>query len=258
MSTVVNFNPSGGISQGLTRVTLRVVDAISGVEVVTPYNIAYTVDGSAPSIGGNGTTRRAPVLNIPLSAPTTIKAIGQTVDTLTTTPQAAQYYDVRTVFAKLTVPTVDPTVSNYTLQIVNGDLVRSVRGQYGVVYGVDKTKQDVREVLVVENVPNSRPAGDRVLPNWGSALNRFLGQALPSPDTPDGIATDIQTSILNAVTTLKNLQTDTHVPLDEQIDQIVSLLVQAVNPTDYKFSITVQTVAGRQISDTQIIRIVGN
>src|SRR5881396_1045607 len=126
-----------------------------------PFEILFTTDGSIPSDTNSHTViRHSPVKNLPIDKPTMLKVFARSLNPVVqTTDILLQFYDLLELTARNTINTVDPSVRNYTLKIdESGDLVRTSPGQYDVVFGIDKTKQDVRESILVENVPTGRPA----------------------------------------------------------------------------------------------------
>lgn len=251
----VQPTPVAGISKDFVRVGLSVIDDSTGLPPSGVYIIYYTVDGSLPTIGGATTVARvSPIHVIAVTQSTTIKAFAQRTDAGITTGLITQYYQIVSSNAHREARTVSPDVARYTLQINNGDILRSTSGQYGVVYGAEKAKQDIREVILVEDVPVTKSSGNRTMPRFGSALNRIIGQALPSVDSPDFVAGDIQTSIFQALSTLQTLQQNAKVPSSEQIKDIVSVIVTPQSPTDYTYQIVVEMASGEQVSDTRIIR----
>lgn len=255
MAIIVKPNPAAGTFEDFVRVGLQVIDDSTGLPPTGVYIVYYTIDGSLPQIGGSTTTaRRSPVATIPLMHSTTIKAFAQRTDAGVTTPIIVQYYNIASFDAQRTARTVSSDVTRYTMQVRNGDFVRTSRGQYGVVFGLDKVKQDIREVVLVEDVPNRAPIGNRTLPRFGSALNRLIGQAGISNDSTESVAGEIQTSLFQALTVLQALQTQSQVPGDEQIKDIVSIVVTPNSPTDYLYQIVVETLTGRQVSDTGTLK----
>jgi len=213
-----------------------------------PFEILYTIDGSIPSDSNPNTViRRSPVKNLPIDKPTMLKVFARSLNpSVQTTDILLQFYDLLELTARNTINTVDPSVRNYTLKIdESGDLVRTSPGQYDVVFGIDKTKQDVRESILVENVAQGSPVGDRTLPTFGSALNRVFGQSFPIGFA----ASEIQTSLFDAMNTLMALQKAERVPTNEQIRRIVSISVTPIDPTTFKYRVIVETVSGDVLAD---------
>lgn len=237
------------------RVDLTASDDGTSPVASPPYEIVYTVDGSAPTVDVNGhplgtsKKRRSPIRQIPFDGPTTLKFFARTTDGLHTTLTQNVFLDIQSVTARNEIHTAAPDVSNYTMQVLNGDIVPSGNGIYDIVSGVGKTKQDIREVILVENVPTNSLPGTRTLPRFGSALPRILGQSLPV-----GFAQgQIQTTVFEALTFLAELQRTEQVPSDEQIDSILSIHVQALTPTAFRYTFQVRTVSGKTVSDAGII-----
>lgn len=288
---IVSATPPGGSFIEFLRVDIVAVDDGNSPVTVGPYEIIYTTDGTLPRNGDqwdDGTTynaddvvqhnivlwvsnttntdsepkagnadwtalsskkRRSPIKQLPIDGPKTLKFFARTTDGLTTTEITSVFFDVTELTAKNEIHTAPETVRNYTLKVENGDIQLTSGGLYDIVYGIDKTKQDVREVILVENIAPNAAIGNRVLPQFGSALNRILGQALPAGFTRGRV----QTSIFEALTFLTEIQREEAVPADEQIKQILSVNVQPLDPTTYKYQFSVETVSGLKVTDTGII-----
>lgn len=248
----VSVSPPAGRFTEFLRVDIRASDDGVAPVSVGPFEILFTLDGSVPS-GTNPATkvRRSPILRLPLDGPTTIKFFARAVG-LPSTATAIQiaFYDVIELVPVGAIRTAPVGVFNYTLKVdETGDLTRTGDGKYGIVFGVDKASQDIREVVLVENVPPGSAIGDRTMPSFGSALNRILGQ-----DFPLGVAVnDIRSTIFDALTTLIELQRSERVPSDEQIRRILDVAVAPVDPTTFKYRFSVETVAGRKPVETGTI-----
>jgi hypothetical protein len=161
----------------------------------------------------------------------------------TTTDITTEYYDIIELTARNTVAIVPPAVTNYTLQVENGDLVKTDEGYYSVVYGKDKTSQDIREVILVEDVPKGVIDNSRMLPRFGSELNRILGRSYPVGFA----ANSLKISIFRALTNLMALQRLSRAPTNEQIRRIVSVDVipqSEGEATRFSYHFVVQTVSG--------------
>jgi hypothetical protein len=251
----VKASPRGGQFIEFLRIDITAFDDGVSPVVGPPFEILYTTDGSVPSDTNPSTKiRRSPITQLPINGPTTLKFFARNLSppTTFTTSIVIEFYDVLELTARNEVPTVGPSIRNYTLTINDiGDLVRTSPGQYDVVFGIEKTKQDIRESILVENVPQNAPIGDRTLPKFGSALNRILGQSLPV----DFAANEIQASIFDALTTLMNLQQDERVPSDEQIRRIISVTVVPLDPTSFRYYFMVETVSGQKVSDSGTILV---
>lgn len=256
----VQATPTGTRLNEFVRITLVAQDTNPGT-----LEIHYTLDGSVPDTFGSGTIiRRSSYLslspgfstiefsakNIPLSQPTTVKFLARNITTLEITPVSIEFYDIIELTAVQEIRSVPEDVKNYTLKITNGDLARTTNGLFDIVFGIDKTAQDVREVISVENVPEGTAIGNRILPNWGSGLNRIFGSALPAVFT----ASLIQTEIYKALAELMRLQRIEAVPSDERIRDIVRVIVVPMNETDYSYDFEVTTSSGRVVNESGLIR----
>ena len=227
-------------------------DGTTNPPTVPPYEILYTTDGSIPSGTNSATiTRRAPIKQLPIRSPVTLKFFARSIITpIETTAIQVEFYDIIELTARLAIPTVPENVRNYTLKISDtGDLVRDGGGQYAVVSGPDKTKQDIREIVLVEDVAQNDSIGNRTLPRFGSALNRLLGKSFPM-----GFVTgEIHSSLFKALSTLIELQRAERVPFNEQIRRIVSINVTPKDETSFRYHFVVGTLGGESVSDTGTI-----
>jgi hypothetical protein len=252
---VVVATPPGGQFIEFVRTTIVASDDGNVPIIVGPFEIVYTTDGTAPRVDINGVPldtakkRRSPIRNLPIDHPTTLKFFARTTDGVTTTAVSSVFFDVQEVTAKNEIHTVAPGIRNYTLAVVDGDIQRDSGGLYTVVSGVDKTKQDIREVILVENIGPNAPIGNRTLPQFGSALSRLLGAALP----PGYVRGEIQTSVFEALTFLSELQREENVPADEQIRRILNIHVSPIDPTSFRYTFSVETVSGLRVTDTGTI-----
>jgi hypothetical protein len=241
----VSVSPPAGQFQEFVRVDLRASDNGSFPTVTGPFEILFTTDGSVPSDSNPATKiRRSPILRLPLDRPTTLKFFARVVASPSTaTAIQIGFFDIIALVPVGSIKTAPVGVTNYTLEIdENGDITRTGDGRYGVVFGVDKTGQDIREIILVENVDTGQPIGNRTSPSFGSALNRLLGQ-----DFPIGVAiNDIRSTIFDALSTLIDLQRAQRVPSDEQIRRILDVSVSAVDPTTFKYRFAVETVSGQK------------
>lgn len=248
----VSVSPPAGRFTEFVRVDLRASD--NGVAPVAsaPFEILFTLDGSIPSDTNPATKiRRSPILRLPMDGPTTLKFFARAVTSHgTATAIQIAFFDVIELVPVGSIRTAPAGVFNYTLTVDDtGDIVRTGDGKYGIVFGVDKASQDIREVILVENVEPGTPIGDRTLPSFGSALNRILGQ-----DFPLGVAVnDIRATIFDALTTLIELQRSERVPADEQIRRILDVSVAPIDPTTFKYRFAVETMTGRKPVDTGTI-----
>lgn len=250
----VQITPPGGEFIEFLRITMSAYD--DGLLPIStpPWEIVYTTDGSIPAvdIAGNplGTSKKSisPIRNFPIGKPTTVRCFARRGST--TSEIVSAYFDIVELLAKNEIRTVTDDITNYTLAISNGDITKNDRGLYDVVWGMRKAAQDIRQVLQVENVPEGRPAGQRTLPRFGSALNRILGAALPV-----GIARgQIHTAIYNAVTYLAELQRAENVPDTEQIRRIRSLSVDTESDlTRFRYNILVELVTGETVQESGTI-----
>jgi len=256
----VSISPPAGEYTEFIRITLVAFDDGNAPVISGPFEIVYTLDGTLPEldISGNpiGTTRkrRSPVKNIPISKPTTVLYFARTTDGSTVTPINKVYYALQEILAKNEIPTSTNT-RNYTLAVENGDIVKNSRGVYNIVSDARKAQQDIREVILVENVPEETNPGDRLLPRWGSAISRLLGK--PSPV---GFAKgQIQTTIFEALTFLSELQRSNGVPNTEQIKKIRRIVVDTQpDPTSYKYEFSVELVSGEIITESGILKFKGS
>ena len=216
-----------------------------------PYDITYTTDGSDPVGNPLGTAkkRRSPLKQIPINGPTTLTLFATDKNAVHTMPTQSMYLDVQDLLAKNEIHTAAPGVTNYTLAVERGDIVRTDNGIYGIVSGAAKTGQDIKEIILVENVPRNRPVGTRTQPQFGSAISRLLGQSLPFGFTQN----QIQSTVFEALTYLIALQESENVPSDEQIDKILSVNVQARSPTSFRYTFSVKTLRGVVVSDSGLI-----
>lgn len=252
---IVTATPPGGSFVEFLRVNIIATDDGNSPVTTGPYEIVYTTDGTVPRVDIDGNPldtakkRRSPVRNFPIDRPTTLKFFARTPDGVTTTAVSSVYFDVDEVTAKNEIHTAAPGIRNYTLAVVGMDIVKESTGLYAIVSGIDKTRQDVREVILVENVAPNAPVGNRTLPQFGSSLNRLLGQALP----PGYTRGEIQTSVFEALTFLMQLQREENVPADEQIRRILSVSVQPIDPTSWRYSFSVETVSGVRVTDSGIL-----
>lgn len=251
----VKVTPNGGQFTEFVRIDLVASDDGSGPITTAPYEVFYTTDGTLPEVDINdvplGTTkkRKSPARQIPVDGPITLKFFARTLDGSFSTDIASVFFDVTELTALNEIHTAAPNVRNYTLLVTDGDIVKTDNGLYEIVSGVQKTSQDIREVILVENVPANTPPGSRTLPQFGSSLNRLLGKALPTGFTRG----QIQTTIFEALTFLSELQREENVPSDEQIDRIVFINVEVLSPTSYRYNFSVQTVSGQKFSDTGVL-----
>jgi hypothetical protein len=252
---VVSASPPGGQFIEFLRINIIASDDTIVPVTTGPYEIVYTTDGTVPRVDIDGNPlasakkRRSPIKNLPIDGPTTLKFFARTTDGSFFTPVSSVYFDVTEVTARNEINTAAPDVRNYTLQVVDGDIVRDGRGLYEIVSGDRKTAQDIREVILVENVSPDRPIGNRTLPQFGSALPRILGKALPIGFTRG----QIQTTVFQALTFLSELQREENVPSDEQIKRVLNVAVEAIDPTSFRYHFTVETVSGIKVSDTGIV-----
>lgn len=251
----VKIEPPGGEFTEFVRITIQAFD--DGIMPIStpPWEIVYTTDGTIPAvdISGNplGTSKKAlsPITKFPIEKPTTIRCFA--IKGTTTSPIVSAYFDLFEVLAKNEIRTAPPPVVNYTLKITEGDLVRNDRGSYDIVWGAQKAAQDVREVLLVEDVPEGKSVNTRTLPRFGSALSRLVGSALPAGLTRG----KIQTAIFRAVSYLSELQQQENVPEFEQIRRIQSLSVDASSDmTHYTYDLIVELVTGETVRESGIIR----
>jgi phage baseplate assembly protein W len=252
---VVVAIPPGGPFIEFVRIDIVASDNGLSPIITGPFEIVYTTDGTVPRVDINGLPldtakkRRSPVLRFPIDKPTTLKFFARTTDGVTTTTVTSVFFDIQEVTAKNEIHTAQPGIRNYTLTVLNGDIQKDSGGLYSIVAGVDKTKQDIREVILVENIAPKAPIGNRTLPNFGSSLNRLLGAALP----PSYTRGEIQTTVFEALTFLQQLQREENVPADEQIRRILSISVQPLDPTSFRYSFTVEMVSGVRVTDSGIL-----
>lgn len=241
----VRVNPLGGRFVEFVRVDIEATDDGSSPIITGRFEILLTTDGSVPSDTNTATIRRvAPVLRFPLTGPTTLKFFARTlIAPIVVTPIQVEFYDLLELTARNTIRTVPNTVSNYTIKVENRDIVRTDLGFYDVVYGTDKTAQDITEIILVETVPAGRFVGNRTMPNFGSELNTILGKPFPVTFA----ASRMQTSIFQALNTLIALQKKSRAPAHEQIAKVVSLSVvpqSEGDATSYRYHFVVKTVSG--------------
>ena len=253
---VVAANPPGGEFEEFLRVDIIASD--DGNVPITSgiYEIVFTTDGTMPDVDptglpvGTSKKRRSPIKQFPISRPTTLKLFARTSDGANETAVQSLFFDIIELTAKREIRTAPPQVRNYTLMVENGDLRRNSRGGYDIVTGQRKVSQDIREALLVENVPPDEAPGDRTLPRFGSALNRLLGQSLP----PAFTRSQLQTSIYEAITFLAELQRIDQVPLNEQIRRVRSVSVEArTDGVSFKFNLAVELVSGEVLTETGIV-----
>ena len=254
MALTVAASPIGGRFTEFVRIDIEAKDDGTGTVISGPFEILFTLDGSVPSDTNSATTiRRSPIRRLPLDGPQTLKFFARTVTTpVVETDIQVEFYDIIELTAKNTIRTAPLSVTNYTLKIANGDVVRNDDGFYDIVSGRDKTSQDVREVILVEDVPNGEFIGTRTLPDFGSALNRIVGQSFPVSFA----ASRMTTSIFEALTTLIALERESNAPKDEQIRNIVSVNVvpqSEGDPTSYRYHFVVETVGGATVSGSGLI-----
>lgn len=251
----VSVTPNGG--QFIEFVRIDIIAADDGVVPITtaPYEVFYTTDGTLPEVDlfdeplGTTKKRKSPAKGIPISKPTTLKFFARTLDGSFSTETFNVYFDLTELTALNEIHTAPATVRNYTVAVANGDILKTDNGLYAIVFAAFKTAQDIREIILVENVPANAPPGNRTLPQFGSALNRLLGKSLPA----GFVKGQIQTTILEALTFLSELQREENVPADEQIDRILFINVDALSPTSYRYDFSVQTVSGQKFSDTGLV-----
>lgn len=251
----VAATPTGARFTEFVRVDIIAEDDGTSPEVTGPFEILLTTDGSIPSDSNSATSiRRSPILRLPLSGPTTLKFFARPASGGgTATDISIEFYDVIELLPVGAVRVAPDTVTNYTLRIdEDGDLVRT-NGRYEIVWGVDKCVQDIREIILVEDVPSNGRIGDRTLPQFGSSLNRVLGESLPV----GFVANDIRSSIFNALSALTALQRQERVPFDEQIRRILNVTVSTIDPTTYKYRFAVETVGGATVNDSGSITVTG-
>lgn len=242
----VQVEPRGARFNEFVRVNIIATDSNMGV-----LEIRYTSNGAVPDTFGSDTIiRRSPIMGLPLSQPTTIKFFVRNLLTLEETAVQTEFYDIIEINSRQEISSTPEGVTNYTLKIQQNDLVRTQNGLFDIVYGIDKTAQDVREVILVENVPENTASGNRLLPNWGSGLNRIFGSSLPAVFA----ASLIQTEIFKALNELMRLQRLSSVPSDERIKNIARILVIPKSETDYAYDFEVVTVSGRVINESGVIR----
>lgn len=252
---VVAASPPGGQFIEFLRINIIASDDTTSPVTTGPYEIVYTTDGTVPLVDldgnpiGSAKKRRSPIKNLPIDKPTSLKFFARTTDGAFTTAVSSVYFDVTEITAKNEIHTAAPGIRNYTLAVENGDIVKDGKGLYDIVSGDRKTAQDIREVILVENVGQGMPVGTRTLPQFGSALPRILGKALPAGFTRG----QIQTTVFQALTFLSDLQREENVPADEQIRRILGVVVEAIDPTSFRYHFTVETVSGSKVSDTGIV-----
>lgn len=131
-----------------------------------------------------------------------------------------------------------------TIQIANGDWVIDRRtGRPTLISGRTKLRQDVRELLSIETLPNG----------FGAGLDELVGQDVD----PVGFKTEVQRAIRNAVLAMQRLQDQflaSRRTASERIAAITKLTVQSVNlgggttKTGYSFQLTVRPVAGEAVT----------
>jgi len=251
----VDITPAGGIFVEFVRVDIVASDDGNVPIASGIFEIVYTTDGTLPEVDvfgnplGTSKKRRSPIKQFPIKQPLTLKFFARTLTGSQTTTVQSAFFNLTELTAVNEIHTVPEDVRNYTVRVDNGDIQKTDNGLYAIVYGIDKTRQDVREAILVENVGQGMPIGNRLLPQFGSALNRLLGQALPAGFTRG----QIQTSIFEALTFLTELQREENVPSDEQIRRILFVNVENVSPTSYRYHFSVETVSGRTVSDSGTI-----
>lgn len=251
MALNVSINPPGGRYVEFIRVDIEATDDGTSPISTGRFEILLTTDGSIPSDTNTETIRRvAPILRFPLDGPTTLKFFARTLSTpVVVTPIQVHFYDLLELTARNLIRAVPNSESNYTIKVENKDIVRNDLGFYDVVYGKDKTAQDVTEIILVETVSTGRFVGNRTMPNFGSELNTILGKPFPVTFA----ASRIQTSIFQALNTLIALQKKSRAPAHEQIAKIVSLSVVPQSKgeaTSYRYHFVVETVNGGLSSGT--------
>lgn len=244
----LKITPPAGVYNEFVRVNIAVEDDGESPVTTAPYEVLYTTDGSIPS-DSNEVTKiyRAPLRNIPFSRSTTLKVLARTVDLAHATEIGVFYYDIYDQTARSLFKTVPATVANYTLMINEvGDLVPNGSGAYEIVHGVEKTKQDVRESILVESVGENQSAGTRLIPQFGSALNRLLGQSY----APNFTASLLRSSLYDSMNVLMALQKLGRAPAHERIRRVLSVdVVPKKDPTGFRYRIVVQTESGEQVSE---------
>jgi hypothetical protein len=252
---IVSATPPGGQFVEFLRINIVASDDATAPVTSAPYEIVFTTDGTVPRIDIDGVPldsakkRRSPIKNLPIDRPTTLKFFARTTNGAFTTSVSSVFFDVTELTARNEIHTAAPNVQNYTLRVVDGDIVRDSRGLYDIVSGNRKTAQDVREVILVEDVPRNRSSGSRTLPRFGSALNRILGKSFPV-----GFAQgQIHSTVFEALTFLIELQQSERVPADEQIASISSINVLAIDPTSFRYTFSVKTANGNTVTNSGIV-----
>ena len=245
MALTVFANPEGGRFIEFVRIDIRAEDDGASPIASGSFEILYTTDGSVPSDTNSSTIlRRSPIKRLPLSGPVTLKFFARTVTApVYTTEVQTEFYDIIELTARNTINTVPISVSNYTLKVSNGDIVRTEPGFYELVYGQNKTIQDIKEIILVEDVPKGKFDGNRMLPGFGSELNRMLGSSFPV----GFMVSSIKISIYRALTNLIAFQKASKAPSDEQIRRVVSISVVPQtqgDATKYSYNFIVETVSG--------------
>lgn len=240
-----------------------VVNQSTGAGTVTASGTTVTGTGTAflanIAVGNKiiirGQTRTVATVPLDISLTVTVAfspAIGSASTYIIerTSATSSFYFNIKELSAKNEIRVIPENVRNYTLKVTEGDLARSASGGYNIVFGPDKTVQDIRESILVENVPQNKPPGDRTLPNFGSALNRILGEEFPVGFA----ASEIQSTIFSALAELVRLQQENRVPTEERIAQVLYVRVVALDEVTFKYNFAVKTVGGQEIPNSGIIR----
>lgn len=254
MALTVSANPTSNRFTEFVRIDITASDDGTGSTVTGPFEILYTTDGSLPSATGSTTTiRRSPIKRLPLTGPTTLKFFARVAATPTTVTEIqVEYYDIVELTARHTIPIVPASVTNYTLKVENKDISRTDEGYYNLVWGKDKTAQDIEEIILVEDVEKGRIDAKRTLPYFGSALNRLVGGSFPVGFA----ANSLKISIYRALNNLTALQKASRAPSNEQIRRIISVdVIPQVegDATAYRYYFVVQTVSGETSEGSGLI-----
>jgi hypothetical protein len=166
-------------------------------------------------------------------------------------PLVSAYFDITNFIPVKEIASVPDDVINYTLAIDNnGDISYDTAGKYKLVWGVDKTSQDIREIILVARVPPGQVDLTRTMPDFGSDVSLTLGKAI----APDIAVADVRTSVADAINNLIQLQQKTFAPPDEQIKTINSITVApGTDATAIQFSIRVTTASGHTVQETGVV-----
>lgn len=125
-----------------------------------------------------------------------------------------------------------------TIRVADGDVFLNSAGRTESIEGVDKSAQDLAEMLMTPYDPERDYGSELADLDVPSSVSVFVGKSL------------IGKKVDEAVQRLKRMQEqDPYAGADEVIDRVQRLVIKEIQTGDYIFWVGVVTVSGKPIGD---------